>query len=88
MELSFVQLTVVIIQDDEESGCIYTNSFHKQLKINQSQSLLLKTWNYKKLENDWLSLDDGTKVQISICPDCSGKIKSPMCCGEDMSCSV
>lgn len=40
------------------------------------------------LQNDWLSLDDGTKVQISICPDCSGKIKSPMCCGEDMSCSV
>ena len=35
-----------------------------------------------------LALDDGTSVQISECPNGHGKIKSPMCCGEDMSCSV
>ena len=33
-------------------------------------------------------LDDGSEVQISKCPNDHGKIKSPMCCGEDMSCSV
>ena len=33
-------------------------------------------------------LDDGTTVQISKCPNDHGKIKSPLCCGEDMSCSV
>ena len=40
------------------------------------------------LENDTLKLDNGTEVQISKCPKCEGKIKSPMCCGEDMSCSI
>ena len=40
------------------------------------------------LVNDNLSLGDGTVVQISKCPKCEGKIKSPMCCGVDMSCAV
>lgn len=40
------------------------------------------------LENDHLSLDDGTVVQISICRSCEGKIKSPQFCGADMSCTV
>ena len=40
------------------------------------------------LVNDNLSLGDGTVVQISQCPKCEGKIKSPMCCGADMSCAV
>ena len=35
-----------------------------------------------------LTLDDGTKVQISECPNGHRKIKSPMCCGLDMSCAV
>jgi len=35
-----------------------------------------------------LKLDDGTEVQISECPNGHGKIKSPMCCGEDMTCSI
>lgn len=35
------------------------------------------------------SLDvDGSSVQISECPNGHGKIKSPMCCGQDMSCSA
>lgn len=35
-----------------------------------------------------LTLDDGTDVQISKCPSCEGKIKSPLCCGQDMACSA
>ncbi len=40
------------------------------------------------LENGTLTLDNGTEVQVSKCPSCEGKIKSPMCCGEDMTCNV
>jgi len=40
------------------------------------------------LVNDTLELDDGRKVQISRCPKCEGKIKSPTCCGKDMTCEV
>jgi len=39
------------------------------------------------LVNDSLKLEDGTEVQISKCPNNHGKIKSPLCCGEDMVCS-
>jgi DNA-directed RNA polymerase subunit RPC12/RpoP len=27
---------------------------------------------------------NGQKIQISKCPKCQGKIKSPQCCGADM----
>ena len=40
------------------------------------------------LVDDVLVLDDGSKVQISKCQNGHGKIKSPMCCGNDMSCPV
>jgi len=40
------------------------------------------------LENDMLTIDDGTLVQISKCPNEHGKIKSPLCCGQDMTCTV
>ena len=40
------------------------------------------------LENDMLTLPDGNQVQISICRSCEGKIKSPQCCGADMSCTM
>ena len=40
------------------------------------------------LVNDILKLDDGREVQISKCPNGHGKIKSPLCCGEDMSCAI
>ncbi len=40
------------------------------------------------LVNDNLELDGGAVVQISKCPNGHGKIKSPMCCGEDMTCEV
>ena len=40
------------------------------------------------LVNDILKLDDGNEVQISKCPNDHGKIKSQLCCGQDMSCNV
>ena len=40
------------------------------------------------LVDGFLALEDGTKVQVSRCPDCEGKIKSPSCCGVEMSCYI
>ncbi len=42
----------------------------------------------KDLVHDHISKEDGTKVAIAECPDGHGKNKSPMCCGNDMSCSI
>ena len=40
------------------------------------------------LVDDSLELEDGTVVQVSKCPNGHGKIKSPTCCGQDMTCTV
>jgi hypothetical protein len=40
------------------------------------------------LENHTLTKPDGSTVQVSQCPNDHGKIKSPLCCGQDMSCSI
>ena len=40
------------------------------------------------LVNGMLDLDDGNQVQVSTCPNEHGKIKSPLCCGDDMSCAI
>ena len=40
------------------------------------------------LVNDILTREDVTTVQVSKCPNDHGKIKSPLCCGQDMSCSL
>ena len=40
------------------------------------------------LENAYLTLENGVVVQISQCPSCMGKIKSPQCCGADMNCEL
>ncbi len=42
----------------------------------------------KPLVNDFITIDDGSPVQVSKCPSEHGKIKSPTCCGQDMSCST
>ena len=42
----------------------------------------------KELVHSKLTTPDGREVQISECPDGHGKIKSPQCCGEDMSCPI
>ena len=40
------------------------------------------------LVNGTIKLEDGTEVQVSKCPNDHGMIKSPLCCGQDMTCSV
>ena len=40
------------------------------------------------LENHTLTRPDSSTVQVSQCPNDHGKIKSPLCCGQDMSCSL
>ncbi len=40
------------------------------------------------LVNDIINKEDGGQVQVSICPNEHGKIKSPICCGQDMTCSI
>ena len=42
----------------------------------------------EELVHDHITTDDGQTVAVAKCPDGCGKIKSPMCCGTDMSCSV
>ncbi len=42
----------------------------------------------KELEHDSLTLDGGATVAIFQCPDGHGKVKSPMCCAQDMTCSA
>tara|TARA_B100001971_G_scaffold86317_1_gene79796 strand:- start:1110 stop:1340 length:231 start_codon:yes stop_codon:yes gene_type:complete len=38
-----------------------------------------------ELEHGSLALEDGSTVGISECPNGCGKIKSPACCGADMT---
>ena len=40
------------------------------------------------LVHETLTKDDGGTVDVSKCPDGHGMIKSPMCCAQDMTCSV
>lgn len=42
----------------------------------------------KELVMDAIEKADGVKVQVSKCPEGHGKIKSPMCCGQDMTCEI
>ena len=48
---------------------------------------VMQTLNAINPVNDILEVN-GIDVQISKCPSCEGKIKSPLCCGEDMVCSL
>ncbi len=41
-----------------------------------------------ELVNDSITKDNGTTVQVSKCPNAHGKVKSPLCCGQDMSCKI
>ena len=38
------------------------------------------------LVEDTVKTDKGQSVKVAKCPKGCGKIKSPMCCGEDMQC--
>jgi len=37
---------------------------------------------------DTVTTDQNQKIQVAKCPNGCGKIKSPTCCGQDMSCAV
>jgi hypothetical protein len=39
------------------------------------------------LVNDTIEVE-GQKVQVSKCPNGHGMIKSPLCCGQDMTCKA
>lgn len=39
------------------------------------------------LVHDHITADDGSEVAVSKCPNGCGMIKSPMCCGADMTAS-
>ncbi len=56
-------------------------------KCNMAVNATCANCNDEPLINDNLDVG-GKQVQISRCPNCEGKIKSPMCCGQDMSCSI
>ena len=59
---------------------------YKCPKCNMSVNATCRKCN-KPLINDTLKLENNTEVQISRCPNDHGKIKSPLCCGQDMVCS-
>lgn len=40
------------------------------------------------LKDGTVSTPDGKKVHVAECPKGCGKIKSPTCCQQDMSCST
>jgi hypothetical protein len=40
------------------------------------------------LVHDTIKNEDGSEVHVSKCPNGHGKIKSPLCCGQDMTCTV
>ena len=42
----------------------------------------------QELVHDTITTADGRTVAVSKCPDGDGMIKSPMCCAQDMTCSV
>ena len=43
----------------------------------------------KELRHSTITMPDGkTVVHVSECPDGHGKVKSPMCCGQDMTCPL
>jgi hypothetical protein len=41
----------------------------------------------KSLVTETITTDSNKKVQVAKCPEGCGRIKSPTCCGQDMSCS-
>jgi hypothetical protein len=41
-----------------------------------------------ELVHESITRPDGTVVWVSQCPNGHGKIKSPLCCGQDMTCEA
>ena len=40
-----------------------------------------------ELKHGSIETDEGETVQVSECPNGHGRVKSPMCCGQDMTCT-
>ncbi|MCG6976739.1 MAG: hypothetical protein LJE56_10135 [Acidiferrobacterales bacterium] len=41
-----------------------------------------------ELVHSTITTDDGTTIHVSECPNGHGKVKSPQCCGQDMTCTT
>jgi hypothetical protein len=41
-----------------------------------------------ELVKDKVNKEDGKEVNVAKCPNGCGMIKSPTCCGQDMTCSA
>lgn len=41
-----------------------------------------------ELVEDFITTPDGKRVQVAKCPKGCGMIKSPTCCGKDMTCDI
>ena len=39
----------------------------------------------KELVHGTITTPEGENIHVSECPDGHGKVKSPMCCGQDMA---
>ncbi len=42
----------------------------------------------KELDHATIALPGGSNVHVAQCPEGHGKVKSPMCCGQDMTCTT
>jgi hypothetical protein len=42
----------------------------------------------KQLVHETLTKEDGGTVAVAKCPEGHGMIKSPQCCGTDMTCTI
>jgi hypothetical protein len=42
----------------------------------------------RELEHGTITTEAGATVAVSQCPEGHGKIKSPMCCAQDMTCAI
>lgn len=41
-----------------------------------------------QLQHNTIKTDDGQTVQVAQCPNGHGMVKSPQCCGQDMTCTA
>jgi len=42
----------------------------------------------KELVHDTITTESGVEVAVAKCPNDHGMIKSPMCCAQDMTCTL
>lgn len=42
----------------------------------------------KELKHETITTPDAKTVHVSECPEGHGKVKSPLCCGQDMVCKI